>query len=83
MDVPVYVQVCANVDADALRIQKRPLAALELESWVAVSHLIWVLRTELWSSARAVHILNHGTIFPAHTGMFLKTWILRATQSDP
>lgn len=32
---------------------------LELESWVTVSHLMWVLVTEPWSSGRAVRAFNH------------------------
>lgn len=38
--------------------QKKVSESLELELKMLVSHLTWVLETELWYSARAVTVLN-------------------------
>jgi hypothetical protein len=33
--------------------------SLELELWVVVSHVTWVLRAELWLSIRALYTFSH------------------------
>lgn len=54
----VSVQVCVYVSAGLHRVQKRALDALELDLPVVVIDLVWVLRTQLCSSAKVVHALN-------------------------
>ena len=52
-------RVCTHVSASACRIQERVLDPLELELQAVVSHLMWVLRTELGSSPRVLCVLNN------------------------
>lgn len=51
-------------------IYVRVLGILELELQRVVSCLLWLLRTELQSSARAVLTPNHWTIFLWHLQLF-------------
>lgn len=39
--------------------QKKVSDPLELELQVSLSHPQWVVGTELWSSEKAAHVLNH------------------------
>ena len=51
---------------------------LKLESWAALSHLLWVRRTQLRSSVRAIYNLNHSAISLAVYFYFLilHIWLL-------
>lgn len=40
-------------------MEPEELDSLELETKVAVSHLMWVPGTELWASEGAMNALNH------------------------
>ena len=54
-----YAYVCGHVSAEVNEGQKRVSGALDLESQVVVSCLMWVLGTEpRSSSARAASALN-------------------------
>lgn len=61
----MHVCVCARVSLCGFLLKRRyperlmVLGVLELEIWVAASHLTWVQGPKLWSSVRAVHILKH------------------------
>jgi hypothetical protein len=56
---------------DAHGGQKRAPDPLELELKAIVSFLMWVLRTELWSSRRAVYVLTWEPFFFQHKTTFL------------
>lgn len=45
---------------------------LQLELQAVVSHMIWVLRTELQPSAKSVHSLSHRAISPVLAHLFFE-----------
>ena len=63
MYVCIFVSVCL-VFVDAHRGQKRVSDLLELELQAVVNSPLWVLGTELWSSARAANVLDLWVISP-------------------
>lgn len=52
-----YMDVC-HMCVGACQGQRKASGPLELELSVAVSHPMWVMGAELWSSERATSILN-------------------------
>lgn len=62
----VFMCVCvfAYVHVGAHRSEKKVLGPLELELQVALSYVLWVLRTELGSSARASHLKAEPSLLP-------------------
>lgn len=53
-----HTRVHTRISTGACRAQKRLLNTLELQLWTAVSCPMWVLGTELSSSAKEMHALN-------------------------
>lgn len=56
--VCMRARVC-NIHAVTHRVQRRKTDTLELELQAIVSHVVWVLRPELYSSEKAPSALEH------------------------
>lgn len=57
MCLPVCGQAHVWMQVGTLKVQDRVFDPLEMQLWAAVSLLMQVLRTKLWSSVWAVHVL--------------------------
>lgn len=58
--------VCAHLCMGAHRDEDRTSDSLELEFQEKVSHQMWVLRTELWSSGRIAYACNYSQTSSSH-----------------
>ena len=71
----LYVYVCVSVYGymyicvGSQGSQKRALAPLKLEVQAIVSHLVWMLRTELGFSARGVFLNTELSLQPCLVGL--------------
>lgn len=63
------VHACAHEYPGTHEIQK-PLDSLDLELWEVVSHPVWALGIELWSSSGTVGVLKHWDISPVSATVF-------------
>lgn len=73
--ITVYICVCVRVCTSECRCSWRPEVCdpLELAFQVTVRHPAWVLRLELWSSARAESALNSWIICPVQQYILLSS----------
>ena len=69
----VYVWVCVP-ECNTSGGQKRVLDSQDLMAQAVVSHPVWVLGTELWSSERAASILAAGTFLQLDILLLLLWW---------
>lgn len=53
VDVCVGMWVYVHVSTGGNRVQNKDVRSLELELQEVVSRLVWVLETELWSTAKS------------------------------